>query len=49
MRTYRIAQGTLVNVCGYLNGKEIQKGGGGYICKCIADTFCRMAETNKIL
>ena len=28
MRTYRIAQGTLLNVCGDLNGKEIQKGGG---------------------
>jgi len=34
-------------VCGYLRGKEIQKGGN--TCVCIADSLCYTAETNATL
>ena len=44
MRTYCIAQGTLRNAHGDLNGKEIQKRGD--ICIGIADSLCCTAETN---
>ena len=44
MRTYYIAQGTLLNLCGDLNGKAIQKRGA--ICIPIADSLCNTAGTN---
>ena len=39
MRTYRIAQGTLLNAYGDLNGKEIPKREDIYKCKYI-DLYC---------
>ena len=47
MRTYSIAQGTLLNPRGDLNGKEVQKGGD--ICKCMAESLCSTVETNTTL
>ena len=47
MRTYCIAQGTLLMLCGDLNGKEIQKRGD--IGIYIADSLCCTAETNTPL
>ena len=47
MRIYCIAQGTLLNVRGDLNGKEIQKDGD--ICIYTADSLYCMGETNIIL
>ena len=43
MRTYCIAQGTLLNG---LNRKEVQKGSN--ICVCVADSFCPAVETNTL-
>ena len=40
MRTYCIAQGTFIEFCGNLNGKEIQKRG------TTADSLCCTVETN---
>ena len=47
MRTYCIAQGALLMLCGDLNGKEIQKKGA--ICKRIADSLFCTVETNATL
>ena len=47
MRADWIAQGTLLNACGDLNGKEIQKRGDTHIQR--ADSLCCTAETNTTL
>ena len=47
MRTYCIAQGTLLNALCDLNGTEIQGRGG--ICVCMADSIYCIAETNNIV
>ena len=47
MRTYCVAQGTLLRPCGNLNGKEIQSRGN--IGICITDPLCCTAETNTAL
>ena len=47
MRTYCIAQGTLLNALCDLNGKEIQGGGG--ICVRMAGSIYCTAETNNIV
>ena len=47
MRTFCTAQGTLLMLCGDINGKEIQKGGD--ICIHIADSLCCTVEGNTIL
>ena len=47
MRTYCIPQGSLLNVLGDLNGKEIQK--RGEICIGIADSLHSTGETNTTL
>ena len=47
MRTYCIAQGTLLNARGDLSGMEIQKRGDIYIRT--EDSFCCMVETSTTL
>ena len=47
MRIYRIAQGTLVMLCGDLNEKEIQKSGA--ICIQIGGSLCCTVEINTTL
>ena len=47
MRTYCIAQGTLLMLCGDLNEKEIQERGD--ICVRRADSLCCTAGTNTTL
>ena len=44
MRTYCIAQGTLLDALGDLSGMEIQKRGDTGMC--IADSLCCMVETS---
>ena len=50
MRTYWIAQGSLLKLCGDVSGKEIQKRGGGCIriCMCMAESFSCTAEANTL-
>ena len=48
MRTYCIAQETVLKPCGDLNGKESPPKKGN-ICIHIADSFFCTAETNTIL
>ena len=47
MRTFCIAQGTLLNVLWYLNGKETPPKGD--MCTCVVDLLCYTAETNATL
>ena len=47
MRTYCIAQGTLLSALCDLNEQEIQKRGD--ICTHIADSLCCTVKTNTIL
>ena len=47
MRTYHIAQGTLLSAPSDLDGKEIPKGGD--VCIRTADSLCCTAETNSAL
>ena len=41
MRTYRLAQGSLLSALWYPNGKEIKRVD---ICVCVTDTLCCMVE-----
>ena len=47
MRTYCIAQGTLLNALGDLSGMEIQKRGDAGMC--IADALCCTVETSTTI
>ena len=47
MRTYSIAQGTLLNVLWYLNGKETPLKRNMYTC--IVGSLCYTAEINGTL
>ena len=46
MRTYYIAEGTLLNLCGDVNGKAIQNRVD--ICIPIADSLCNTAGTQIV-
>ena len=54
MRTYRIAQGTLLNAYGDLNGKEIPQRGDIYMCiyiymYTVTDSHCCTTENKTTL
>ena len=46
MEIYSIAEGTLLKLCGDLNGKEIKS---EYMYIHIADSLCCTVETNTVL
>ena len=46
MRTYNLAQGLYLVLCGDLTWREIKKKKNGDICTPMADSFCCIAEAD---